>query len=98
MSAPNPASRWNAADYIRNAAFVPALGAPVLALLDPQRGERILDLGCGDGILTAKIADAGATVVGVDASEDMIAAAKARGLDAHLVNGEALAFGPEFDA
>ena len=98
MSAPNPASRWNAADYIRNAAFVPALGAPVLALLDPQPGERILDLGCGDGILTAKIVAAGATVVGVDASEDMVRAARERGLDAYVGNGEALEFEPEFDA
>jgi len=98
VSAPNPASRWNAADYIKNAAFVPALGAPVLALLDPRPGERILDLGCGDGILTAKIADAGAEVVGVDASDDMIAAAQARGLDAHIANGEVLTFGAEFDA
>lgn len=98
MSEVNAASRWNAADYIRNAAFVPALGAPVLALLDPQPGEHILDLGCGDGILTAKIVDAGATVVGIDASEDMIRAARERGLDARVGNGEALAFGPEFDA
>ena len=98
MSAPNPASRWDAADYIRSAAFVPALGAPVLALLDPQPGEHILDLGCGDGILTAKIVDAGATVVGIDASENMVAAARERGLDAQVGNGEALAFGPEFDA
>jgi trans-aconitate methyltransferase len=94
----NPASRWNAADYVANAGFVPALGAPVLALLDPQPGERILDLGCGDGILTAKIAAAGAMVVGVDASEDMVRTARDRGLDAHVGNGEALAFGPEFDA
>lgn len=98
MSAPNSASRWDAADYIKNAAFVPALGAPVLALLDPQPGERILDLGCGDGILTAKIVEAGAVVVGVDASEDMVRAACERGLDASVGNGEALDFGPEFDA
>jgi SAM-dependent methyltransferase len=98
VSAPNAASRWDAADYIKNAAFVPALGAPVLALLDPQPGERILDLGCGDGILTAKIVEAGATVVGIDASDDMVAAAQARGLDARVGNGEALAFAPEFDA
>jgi 2-polyprenyl-3-methyl-5-hydroxy-6-metoxy-1,4-benzoquinol methylase len=78
----NPASRWVATDYAANAGFVPALGGPVLDLLSPSAGERILDLGCGDGILTAKIVDAGAEVLGVDASEDMIAAAKARG--AHL--------------
>jgi SAM-dependent methyltransferase len=98
VSSPNPASRWDAADYAKNAAFVPALGAPVLALLEPRPGERILDLGCGDGALTAKIVEAGAEVIGVDASENMVAAARARGLDAHVANGEALEFGPEFDA
>jgi SAM-dependent methyltransferase len=98
VSAPNAASRWDAADYAKGAAFVPALGAPVLALLDPQPGEAILDLGCGDGALTVKILEAGAKVVGVDASESMITAARARGLDAHVANGEALEFGPEFDA
>ena len=98
VSAPNAASRWDAADYAKSAAFVPALGAPVLALLDPQAGESILDLGCGDGALTVKIVEAGAKVVGVDASESMVAAAKALGLDTHVANGEALEFGPEFDA
>lgn len=94
----NLASRWDATDYQANAAFVPALGAPVLALLAPRAGERILDLGCGDGTLTVALVDAGATVVGVDASADMIAAARARGLDAHVADGEALAFDAAFDA
>src|SRR5512136_32102 len=89
---------WNADDYQRHAAFVPQLGAPLLDLLAPVAGERILDLGCGDGALTAQIADKGAQVVGVDSSEDMIAAARARGLDAHVVNGGALVFEQEFDA
>jgi trans-aconitate methyltransferase len=94
----NTTSRWNAGDYSKNAAFVPALGAPVVELLAPQPGERILDLGAGDGALTVKLVDAGATVVAVDASPEMIAAAQARGLDAHVVDGQRLAFGPEFDA
>ena len=98
MSTPNPASRWEPGDYARNAAFVPALGAPVLALLDPKPGERILDLGCGDGVLTEKIVAAGADVVGVDASDTMVAAAVARGLDARVMDGERLAFDAAFDA
>ena len=74
------------------------MGAPVLALLDPRPGERILDLGCGDGVLTEQIAAAGATVVAIDGSAEMIAAARARGLDARAIDGQALAFEPEFDA
>jgi SAM-dependent methyltransferase len=91
-------SRWSASDYARHAGFVPALGEPVLALLDPRPGERILDLGCGDGVLTERIVAAGAVVIGVDASAEMIAAARARGLDARLADGQALDFAAEFDA
>ena len=94
----NATSRWDAADYGKNAAFVPALGAPVVELLAPKPGERILDLGAGDGALTVKLVEAGATVVAADASPEMIAAARERGLDAHVVDGQKLAFGPEFDA
>ena len=97
MSA-NSASRWSPADYAANAAFVPALGAPVLALLDPRPGETILDLGCGDGVLTERIRAAGARVVGVDASEDMVDAARRRGIDAHVADGQALDHDRQFDA
>jgi len=89
---------WSAERYAATAHFVPAFGAPVVELLDPQPGERILDLGCGDGVLTEKIAAIGATVVAVDAAPDMVAAAKARGLDARVVPGQSLAFEREFDA
>ena len=89
---------WEAERYAEAGAFVPVLGMPVVELLDPRPGERILDLGCGDGVLSAKIAAAGATVVAVDAAPDLIAAAKARGLDARLADGQQLPFAAEFDA
>jgi trans-aconitate methyltransferase len=89
---------WSPADYRRNAAFVPTLGMPVLERLNPQAGERVLDVGCGDGSLTAAIAAAGASVVGVDSSASMIADAAARGLDARLVDARTLPFEAEFDA
>jgi SAM-dependent methyltransferase len=89
---------WSASRYARTAHFVPALGLPVLELLAPRPGERILDLGCGDGVLTEKIVASGAEVVAVDAAPDMIAAARARGLDARVVAGQDLDFTAEFDA
>ncbi|MGH7030854.1 MAG: class I SAM-dependent methyltransferase [Stellaceae bacterium] len=89
---------WSAQRYAETAHFVPALGSAVLELLAPRAGEHILDLGCGDGVLTERIAAAGAMVVAVDAASDMIAAARARGLDARVVAGQSLAFDGEFDA
>jgi 2-polyprenyl-3-methyl-5-hydroxy-6-metoxy-1,4-benzoquinol methylase len=67
---------WDPESYARNARFVSELGAPVLELLAPHAGERILDLGCGDGVLTAKLAAMGCRVVGVDASAAQVEACK----------------------
>jgi trans-aconitate methyltransferase len=89
---------WDPDRYARNARFVAELGQPVVVLLAPQAGERILDLGCGDGALTRRLADVGTRVVGVDSSAEMVAAARAAGLDAQVMSGEALAFDSEFDA
>ena len=89
---------WNAADYAANARFVSDLGQPVLDLLAPRPGERILDVGCGDGALTEKIVQAHATVVGVDPAPDFVAAAVQRGIDARLLDAQALPFDAEFDA
>jgi trans-aconitate methyltransferase len=89
---------WQARRYAETAHFVPTLGAPVLELLDPRPGERILDLGCGDGALTEKLVASGAQVVAVDAAPDMVAAAKGKGIDARVVPGQSLAFEREFDA
>jgi trans-aconitate methyltransferase len=89
---------WSAERYAETAHFVPALGTPALELLAPSPGERILDLGCGDGVLTGKIIAAGAAVVAVDAGPDMIAVARARGIDARVMDGQKLTFTGEFDA
>lgn len=86
----NVASRWSPADYASNAAFVPELGVAALQLLAPQPGELILDLGCGDGTLTAKIVEAGARVIGLDSSPEMAEAARARGIDAFVADAEML--------
>jgi trans-aconitate methyltransferase len=95
---PAPSQHWDPARYQRNAGFVPVLGAPVLELLAPQPGERILDLGCGDGALTERLVAAGARVIGIDSSVEQIAAARNRGLDARVMSGEALTFDGGFDA
>lgn len=97
---PNAAStsKWNAADYARVGGFVAELGGAALDLLDPQRGERILDVGCGEGTLTKRIVERGATVLGIDNSPEMIAAARANGIDAVLMDVADMTFSSEFDA
>ena len=94
----NPNQSWDPDAYARNARFVSDLGAPVVELLAPRAGERILDLGCGDGALTQKLADLGCDVVGVDSSAPQIDAARRLGLDARVADGERLTFDAEFDA
>ncbi|MFN9934070.1 MAG: class I SAM-dependent methyltransferase [Cyanobacteriota bacterium] len=89
---------WNPEQYGRNAPFVSDLGAPLVELLAPQPGERILDLGCGDGALTLRLLEHGCSLVAVDASAEMVEAARALGLDARSMDGQALAFANEFDA
>jgi SAM-dependent methyltransferase len=89
---------WSASGYADNARFVSDFGAGILGWLNPKPGERILDLGCGDGELTQKIAKAGADVTGADTSPDLLTAARGRGLDAVEADGHALPFRQEFDA
>ena len=91
------AQTWLAESYDTHARFVSDLGAEALAWLAPKPGERILDLGCGDGALTEKIAASGAEAIGVDTSASFLAAAAERGLDARRMDGEALDFEGEFD-
>ncbi len=90
--------QWNAAEYAREGRFVADLAGSLVDMLDAQPGEHILDLGCGDGVLTQRIAQTGAQLVGVDSSPAMAEAAKTLGLDARLFSIEALPFKEEFDA
>jgi trans-aconitate methyltransferase len=89
---------WNPESYANNARFVSDLGQPLLQLLDAQPGELILDLGCGDGALTEKIADCGCVVIGVDSSFPQLKAARERGLNAVVMDGHQLCFQRRFDA
>jgi len=83
---------WDPRAYEKNGAFVPALGNGVLEWLNAQRGESILDLGCGDGQLTQRIGATGASVRGVDASPQMVEASRARGVEAQVGAAESLPF------
>src|SRR5436309_14368270 len=74
----NTGQTWNTEAYAANGRFVGILASDVVALLNPQPGEQILDLGCGDGALTEQLAASGAIVTGVDASPAMLAAARQR--------------------
>ena len=93
-----PSQEWCSSRYAENARFVSDLGASVLDLLSPQPGERILDLGCGDGALTEKISARGGEVVGLDGSPEMVAAARQKGIDARVMDAHQLQFHAEFDA
>jgi trans-aconitate methyltransferase len=90
--------RWDPEQYARNARFNTELAGPIVALLLPRAGERILDLGCGDGSLTAQLIESGCDVFAIDASPAQIAACRARGIACAVGDGEQLAFDGEFDA
>jgi trans-aconitate methyltransferase len=102
-SAPSPASAfkgqtWDTATYAATGRFVADLAGGVVELLAPRPGEAILDLGCGDGALTEKLAATGAVLTGADVSSAMVKAARSRGLNIEEVSGDSLPFDSEFDA
>ena len=91
---------WNTQLYADKHAFVWQMGAGVVELLNPRAGQRILDLGCGNGELTAQIAASGAHVVGLDASPAMLKQARAKFPRLEWHEGDARSFdlGHNFDA
>ena len=89
---------WSARDYADNARFVADLGDAVLGLLDPRPGERVLDLGCGDGALTRRIAEHGATVVGLEPDPDLSDRAAKSGIATVRADAHDLPFAGSFDA
>jgi len=89
---------WDPDRYARSARFVSELGMPVVELLAPKPGERILDLGCGDGYLTARLNALGCDVLGVDSSAAQVEAAREIGVKAVVLDASRLTFDSQFDA
>ena len=90
---------WDPQAYNREGSFVHKLAGGVVEWLDAQAGERILDLGCGDGQLSVRLAATGAVITGVDASAEMVAAALDRGVRADHAPAEKLPYSDAyFDA
>lgn len=94
------ANAWNADLYSKQHSFVWEVAGDMVGLLNPQPGERILDLGCGTGQLTAKIAEAGATVTGIDSSASMLEQARADhpSITWMLADARSFRFAEPFDA
>jgi trans-aconitate methyltransferase len=91
---------WDPELYEARHSFVWQFGQDLVGVLDPKPGERILDVGCGPGQLTAQIAEAGARVIGLDASPAMIGQARQNfpQLSFVLQDAATMDFRGEFDA
>lgn len=91
---------WDATLYDNKHKFVSNYGENLVSFLNPQKGEHILDVGCGTGDLAHDISTSGATVTGIDAAQSMIEAAKEKYPDIHfsVQDGEQFSFDPQFHA
>lgn len=91
---------WDAEAYQKNFGFVSGYGDDLLKLLEPKPGMTILDIGCGNGILTHRISQKGADVTGIDSSEEMLRLAESNypALKFYRINALELPYAEEFDA
>lgn len=97
MNKDKETNQWNPKTYNKHTAFVSALALPVVDLLNPQQGEQILDIGCGDGTLAVEMESRGAKVIGVDMSAEMIEACECKGIEAYVGSVTELPYGNAFD-
>ena len=82
---------WDAQSYTDGFSFVHRFGEDVLSLLDAPEGSFVVDLGCGNGALTQKLAQRGYRVLGVDASPEMLAKARSLHPELAFMQGDATA-------
>jgi len=89
---------WNAFEYVKHASFVSTMANEVIDLLNPKKGEAILDIGCGDGELTQMLKVKGCSVIGIDSSSSMIDMVKKRGIESYVMDGHNIPYQNKFDA
>ena len=94
----NETNNWNPNTYNKHTAFVSQLALPVVDLLDPKEGEKILDVGCGEGTLAVEMERRGAKVIGVDMSAEMIEQCHDKGIEAYVGSVTSLPYEEAFDA
>ena len=83
---------WDADKYAADFSFVPRYGRGVIELIEAEPGATVLDLGCGNGALTRELREKGYAVTGLDASESLLALARAQDPATEYVPGDATAF------
>ena len=84
--------KWDSQKYTESFSFVHQYGNDVAGLIDMHQGNSILDLGCGNGALTARFHEQGLSVTGIDASEEMLQVARSRYPDIPFICADATAF------